>query len=756
VKANLTRLAIGLLVLALFCSDVNVPGALAVATPQPTAVTSLDAAQMALFNGDYATAAILFAAAAGTPDLKCSALYELGVTKLRAVQYPDADAALTRAITECPPTFQSYALRGDVRRTLGQNDSALADYQKALELKPGVIDSYLYERMASVSTDQGIGFLAKAAAAPRAPAGQVALRQNLIAAYKALGNISALEDQYTTLLGIATSPDALASAEEALGELQIDHNAAEKGYAHLQHVIATYPSTKGAFDALLTLVTAGQEVDLLVRTRINILNQNYRPVINKLIVYLPTNATDKNAAELYILLGKAQRGTGAYTDAIATFQKVRDNFPKDPFASTAALEQGITYETQNDEPNVLKAYADVVNAYPNAAEAPRALWRAASFEQSLGHTAQAVTLYTQLANSYAGTDLAKTGQFATGMLLSTTDPARAADAFAQADSTEGFLWQAKMLQLAHKDAQPVLTKTAALEPGTFFSLRAGDLLGNSPAFAPPKKLTLPTLTDNDRAQAETWAKTQFKLSVASTVLPPTLLNDQILARGMTLWDLGWWAEANSEFDLLYSLHRDDPASLLPLAAYYASLGVYRSSIGAASRLVVLSGLPIAQIPRYLAYLAYPIYYPDLLVSSAQGEHVDPLFVATIVRTESRFDPHATGAAGDTGLMQMIPVTGDLIATQLGVSDFVATDLYRPTISLKFGSHYLRTLAAALNGSLAPTVVAYNAGLDYSTRLWLTTGADVDRFYEQIDLGSVQNYLSYAYEQYAVYRTLYGG
>src|SRR5258708_21469961 len=108
--------------------------------------------------------------------------------------------------------------------------------------------------MASVSTDQAVGYLVKAAQAPRPPAGQVTLHQRLVAVYKALNNVAALEQQYTAILGLAASPDDAAQAEEALGELQIDHNDAAEGFKHLQNVIANYPSTKGAFDALLTLV----------------------------------------------------------------------------------------------------------------------------------------------------------------------------------------------------------------------------------------------------------------------------------------------------------------------------------------------------------------------------------------------------------------------------------------------------------------------------------------------------------------------
>src|SRR5204863_9314045 len=93
-------------------------------TTRAAQAADLGAAQKALFNGDYDMAANLFTAAIANADLKCNALYGLGVTKLRSLQYDDANAAFTRALTECPPTFNSYALRGDARRALGKNSDA--------------------------------------------------------------------------------------------------------------------------------------------------------------------------------------------------------------------------------------------------------------------------------------------------------------------------------------------------------------------------------------------------------------------------------------------------------------------------------------------------------------------------------------------------------------------------------------------------------------------------------------------------------
>jgi tetratricopeptide (TPR) repeat protein len=188
---------------------------------QAAPTDAMSAAKIALLNGDYDTALALYTSASADPNLRCDTLFGMGVTTLRAESYDAAESAFTRSLTECNPTFRSYMLRADARRALNKYEPALADYQHALALNPGLIDSYVYERMASVSADQSIAYLMKAADAPRPLAGEVALRKRLISIYSALGNVQSLEQQYNAILAVAQSPEDLAEAEEGLGELEI-------------------------------------------------------------------------------------------------------------------------------------------------------------------------------------------------------------------------------------------------------------------------------------------------------------------------------------------------------------------------------------------------------------------------------------------------------------------------------------------------------------------------------------------------------
>src|SRR5262245_29592254 len=124
--AKLITFGMALAVLGAACNlgsapNEAVPSSTPAAPPAPTLVPpdSVPSAATALFNGDYDTARAQYTAAIANPALKCSALYQLGVTDLRSRQYADAEQALTRALVECPPTFRAYVQRGEARRQLG-------------------------------------------------------------------------------------------------------------------------------------------------------------------------------------------------------------------------------------------------------------------------------------------------------------------------------------------------------------------------------------------------------------------------------------------------------------------------------------------------------------------------------------------------------------------------------------------------------------------------------------------------------------
>lgn len=85
--------------------------------------------------------------------------------------------------------------------------------------------------------------------------------------------------------------------------------------------------------------------------------------------------------------------------------------------------------------------------------------------------------------------------------------------------------------------------------------------------------------------------------------------------------------------------------------------------------------------------------------------VDPALVLAVMQVESGFDPAARGAAGEGGLMQMLPSTAALLAGRPVSADELAAD---PDLAVQLGAQYLGDQIGRYR-SIGDGVAAYNAG-----------------------------------------------
>lgn len=83
--------------------------------------------------------------------------------------------------------------------------------------------------------------------------------------------------------------------------------------------------------------------------------------------------------------------------------------------------------------------------------------------------------------------------------------------------------------------------------------------------------------------------------------------------------------------------------------------------------------------------------------------VEPAIIAALIDVESAGDPDAIGAAGEVGLMQILPSTGQWIC------GLPADRLKDPYTNVMCGTQYLRYCLDQLKGNVAASLCAYNAG-----------------------------------------------
>jgi soluble lytic murein transglycosylase len=101
----------------------------------------------------------------------------------------------------------------------------------------------------------------------------------------------------------------------------------------------------------------------------------------------------------------------------------------------------------------------------------------------------------------------------------------------------------------------------------------------------------------------------------------------------------------------------------------------------------------------------PLRHQTVIWQVAAAEHVDPMLVAAVIRTESGFRADVVSHRGAVGLMQVLPETATWIRAQTGVKG----PLTQPTANIRLGTWYLAYLLRMYHGHLTLALAAYNSG-----------------------------------------------
>ncbi|MBA3354893.1 MAG: tetratricopeptide repeat protein [Pyrinomonadaceae bacterium] len=195
-----------------------------------------------------------------------------------------------------------------------------------------------------------------------------------------------------------------------------------------------------------------------------------------------------------------------------------------------------------------------------------------------------------------------------------------------------------------------------------------------------------------------------------------------------------------------------------------TLAIYSVRGGLASRAVrfgeqLWKNIPADYIlelaPRELVDLLYPLPYRESLLMHAPPRGVDPRFVLSIARQESRFLPEAKSVAAARGLMQFIPETANDIAGQLGFSDFTQDGLYNSDTAILFGSQYLANLFKRFPAQPQAVAAAYNGGPENVAR-WIgrSRSNEADRYVPELGFSQTKDYVFKVMTNFWIYQQMY--
>ncbi|HEX6732619.1 MAG TPA: transglycosylase SLT domain-containing protein [Pyrinomonadaceae bacterium] len=160
-------------------------------------------------------------------------------------------------------------------------------------------------------------------------------------------------------------------------------------------------------------------------------------------------------------------------------------------------------------------------------------------------------------------------------------------------------------------------------------------------------------------------------------------------------------------------------------------------------------------PSGLIELLYPTPYRDSLLKHAPPRNVDPRFVLSIARQESRYQADAKSAAAARGMMQFIVSTANEIAAQLKISNFNQDGLYEPDTAVLFGSQYLGNLFQLFPNQPEAVAASYNGGEDNMTR-WMgrSRAREPERYVPEIGFAQSKDYVYRVMSNFWSYQKLY--
>jgi soluble lytic murein transglycosylase-like protein/TolA-binding protein len=554
------------------------------------------------------------------------------------------------------------------------------------------------------------------------------------------------------------------------------------------------------------------EPEHLLRASVYQFNRDFagaRAHYEALISEYPQSGTLPNA---YLQLGRGYYLEYKYDDAIKAFQKVYDAYPQAQATREALGYLGSTYVRMKrtddavaaykllidrfpDSPTPERPYLNIIDALHEAGRYPEALnWvqqTRAKFKNDLGGT---LALFAQLRIHLAqaswaaavndAEELAKASDLGGTRVPGGTTPAEVS-----------FLRAFALEQLGRTEA--AIAGYLAIPDGRneYYGARATQhllALGNDDKSRPLLQMRLNALVNEAKTASAAGQWEQARVA-AQSVLQLTK-DDDVRSAALKILQSAYSAlspyrlpqfkkipllkpspESPSLAEVLLNLELYDEALPEILRARTATktanptdedytIAKLSLQAGLPNRAVrfaeqVWKGMPADYLvdlaPRDLIEMLYPVPFRESLLKHAASRSVDPRFVLSIARQESRFQPDAKSVAAARGMMQFIPATANDVAAELKLATFVPEDLYNADTAILFGSQYLSNLFKQFPDQPQAVAGAYNGGADNLAR-WIARSRsnDPDRYVPEIGFSQTKDYVYKVLTNFWTYQRLY--
>lgn len=751
-----------------------------VPSPVVLPVDQLASADEALFAGEIEKARLEYQEAftnSSEPDLQSRALYGLGRTYFLERDYYAAIDAFNRILGQYPDTdftANAYFLVGQAYEEIEEYQPAINAYTKYIEHKPGLIDSYVFEKIGDTAMTAGdynqAIFNYQAALLADPDFDQQNINLQIGKAYDNLEDYTTAIQYFNSVYNTAQDDYTRSTANLLSGQAYLSLGLMDEAYNQFLDSVKKFPVAYDSFTALSILVNDGIPVDEFLRGLVDYYAGSYNFAIQAFQRYLDSNP-DNNDGSVYYFLGLSHYFAGSPRNAVAEYDELILNYPGNPYWTAAWDKKAyVQWAELNEYTNAAETLLSFVNAAPTSPDAASFLYEAGRILERGGDLEGAANIWQRMMNEYpsdsqsyralflAGISYYRLGQyedalsvFQRSLVLGTSPDERA----------KAYLWIGKCYHALNdgENADNAWRQGELSDPTDYYSIRNSELLKGLPPLSLDENYDLGYDLNLEKQEAEEWMRKTFSISseIDLSGLGDLENNPEIQKIG-EYWDLGLYQNAINEAELLRAEFQTDVTNTYRLMNFLIDLHLYQPAIYASRNILDMAGmdnLSSLSAPIYFTHIRFGAYFRELTVSAAKEYDIPPLLLFALIRQESLFNPYIFSVAGASGLAQIIPDTShDIVDLLKWPPDYEHSDLLRGEVSITFGAFYLSYVKNYLNGNIQAALAAYNGGPG-NAEVWLVLSEnDPDLFLEVIRLQETQNYLMQITEFLNIYKLIY--
>src|SRR3989304_2630344 len=373
-------------------------------SPTLTTETAIGAGLLAFFNGDWNGALREYQRAldeSRDDELRAAAMLGIGRTHLQLANIFDARSVL-QELVELYPSTQAAAgadfSLADVYVEFNNPPAAAEAYAHYLDLRPGIIDSYVHEWRGDRLLDAANYTEARAA----------------------------YQQAYQTIFDATINEYLKADLDLLMGRAALALGDTDAAYAYYQHAVNNYPLAYSSYAALVDLVNASVPVDEYQRGYIDYYvatltsdpgdsQELYSAAVRAFDRFLEVNP-DAHNDSAHHYRGLALRATGDYQAAISEWDHIMAEHAFDEHWVDAFSEKATTqWFYLEDYEGAIDTLLGFVASTPSQPASAEFLFTAGRIAERGGARTRPITLWPRVADEYPSSEYASASVFLAGI-----------------------------------------------------------------------------------------------------------------------------------------------------------------------------------------------------------------------------------------------------------------------------------------------------------------------------------------------------